>query len=58
MLFTENDKKLYLDVIGYQFPDIKLTDGECNHDAQWLNCQIKYFVGSCEYSKIDPCIEA
>ena len=46
MLITENSKKLYFNITGYEFPDEKADARmEYNYDANWLICEIKYSDG-------------
>ena len=51
---TENDKRLELDVLGYEFPD---AEGDY-FDANWLNVGIRYEDGSLSFRQIDSCLLA
>ena len=51
---TENDKRLELDVLGYEFPD---AEGDY-FDANWLNVGIRYDDGSLSFRQIDSCLLA
>ncbi len=52
--FTENNKRLELDVLGYEFPDAK---GDY-FDANWLNVGIRYDDGSLSFRQVDSCLLA
>ena len=51
---TENDKRLELDVLGYEFPD---AEGDY-FDANWLNVGIAYDDGNLSFHQIDSCLLA
>ena len=51
---TENNKRLELDVLGYEFPDAK---GDY-YDANWLNVGIRYDDGSLSFRQVDSCLLA
>ena len=57
MLFTQDDKKLGLRVIGYQFPEI--TKNSLYDDGNWLDLEISYTANSRSNpsTRIDACIE-
>ncbi len=52
--FTENNKRLELDVLGYEFPD---AEGDY-FDANWLNVGIRYDDGSLSFRQVDSCLLA
>ena len=56
MLFTQDDKKLGLRVIGYQFPEI--TKNSLYDDGNWLDLEISYTANSQSNpsTRIDACI--
>ena len=56
MLVTENNKKIYFNISGYEFPKERPSNEEYNFDANWLNCEIKYFEGDFNQVCIDPCL--
>ncbi len=56
MLIIENNKKFYFHISGYQFPTEKSSSEEYNHDANWLNCEIKYAENDFIQTCIDPCL--
>ncbi len=51
---TENNKRLELDVLGYEFPD---AEGDW-FDANWLNVGVVYDDGSLSFRQIDSCLLA
>ncbi len=51
---TENDKRLELDVLGYEFPD---AEGDY-FDSNWLNVGIRYEDGSLSFRQVDSCLLA
>ncbi len=51
---TENDKRLELDILGYEFPD---AEGDY-FDANWLNVGISYEDGNLSFRQIDSCLLA
>ena len=51
---TENDKRLELDILGYEFPD---AEGDY-FDANWLNVGIRYEDGGLSFRQIDSCLLA
>ena len=51
---TENNKRLELDVLGYEFPD---AEGDY-YDANWLNLGIRYDDGSLSFRQVDSCLLA
>ena len=57
MLFTQDDKKLSLRIVGYQFPEI--TKNSFYDDGNWLNLEISYTANSQSNprTRIDACIE-
>ena len=54
IILTENDKRLELDVLGYEFPD---AEGDY-FDANWLNVGICYDDGSLSFRQVDSCLLA
>ena len=50
--FTENNKRLELDVLGYEFPD---AEGDW-FDANWLNVGVAYDDGSLSFRQVDSCL--
>lgn len=56
MLITENNKRLYFNITGYQFPNATSSNEEYNYDANWLNCEIKYSEGDFNETYTDPCL--
>ena len=52
--FTENNKRLELEVLGYEFPD---AEGDY-FDANWLNVGIRYDDGSLSFRQVDSCLLA
>ena len=52
--FTENNKRLELDILGYEFPD---AEGDY-FDANWLNVGISYDDGSLSFRQVDSCLLA
>ncbi len=51
---TENNKRLELDILGYEFPD---AEGDY-FDANWLNVGIAYDDGNLSFRQIDSCLLA
>ena len=49
---TENDKRLELDILGYEFPDAE----DDYFDANWLNVGIHYDDGSLSFRQVDSCL--
>ena len=57
MLFIEENKKLSLSFLSYQFPEATpSTNKNYNHDANWLNCKIVFCENEYENSMVDPCL--
>ena len=52
--FSENNKRLELEVLGYEFPD---AEGDY-YDANWLNVGIRYDDGSLSFRQVDSCLLA
>lgn len=52
--FTENNKRLELDVLGYEFPDGEGDD----LGANWLNVGVVYDDGSLSFRQTDSCLLA
>ena len=50
----ENNKRLELDVLGYEFPDAE----DDYFDANWLNVGIAYDDGNLSIRQIDSCLLA
>ena len=50
----ENNKRLELDVLGYEFPDAE----DDYFDANWLNVGIRYEDGSLSFRQVDSCLLA
>ncbi len=51
---TENNKRLELSILGYEFPE---AEGDY-FDANWLNVGIRYEDGSLSFRQIDSCLLA
>ena len=49
---TENNKRLELDVLCYEFPD---AEGDY-FDANWLNVGVVYDDGSLSFRQVDSCL--
>ena len=49
---AENDKRLELDILGYEFPD---AEGDY-FDANWLNVGVVYDDGSLSFRQVDSCL--
>ena len=57
MLFAENNKTIDFQVIGYEFPNAKVSELNCyNHDANWLLVQIACSENGIKESYCEPCI--
>jgi hypothetical protein len=56
MIFTENNKKLSFIICGYQYPQYKALNNEYDSDANWLNCEFKFFENDNEKTCVDPCL--
>ena len=54
IILIENNKRLELDILGYEFPD---AEGDY-FDANWLNVGIRYDDGSLSFRQIDSCLLA
>ncbi len=54
IILTENNKRLELDILGYEFPD---AEGDY-FDANWLNVGIRYDDGNLYFRQIDSCLLA
>ncbi len=54
VLFTENTKRLELDILGYEFPDGR---GDI-YDVNWLNVGVAYDDGRLSFRQTDPCLLA
>ena len=54
IILIENNKRLELDILGYEFPD---AEGDW-FDANWLNVGIRYEDGSLSFRQIDSCLLA
>ena len=52
--FTENNKRLELEILGYEFPDA----GGDYFDANWLNVGVYYDDGSLSFRQVDSCLLA
>lgn len=52
IVFTENDKRLELSILGYEFPDAE----DDYFDANWLNVGIHYDDGSLSFRQVDSCL--
>jgi len=51
---TENNKRLVLDILGYEFPGAE----DDYFDANWLNVGIRYDDGNLSFHQIDSCLLA
>ena len=49
---TENNKRLELDVLGYEFPD---AEGD-HFDANWLEVGVVYDDGQLSFRQVDSCL--
>ena len=54
MLFIEDNKKISVVVLGYQFPHANPNDAF--EDANWLDCKFDYQEGEWHDSRIDACL--
>ena len=52
VIFTENGKRLELDILGYEFPDGK---GDM-YDVNWLDVGVAYDDGSLSFRQKDSCL--
>ena len=56
MIFTENNKRLSFIICGYQYPQHNVLKNEYDCDANWLNCEFKFFENDNEKTCVDPCL--
>ena len=56
MIFTEENKRLSFIVCGYQYPQRTALKTEYDSDANWLNCEFRFYENSHEETCVDPCL--
>lgn len=56
MIFTEDNKRIELNISGYQFPNRKSTRAKYDEDANWLVCEIKYSEDNFSRTYWDACL--
>lgn len=56
MFIVSKNKSLELNIIGYQFPDHKISTTEYDYDANWLICEVKYSEDNLNEVYRDACL--
>ena len=52
--FSENNKRLVLDILGYQFPNINKSDDD--YDSNWLTVSMAYSDEQLSFQQTDHCL--
>jgi len=57
IVFTEKEKTLKFDIVGYQFPDVSLlSNPNDDYDPNWLVVSINYSDVRLNVNEKDPCL--
>ena len=56
MIFTEENKRLGFIVCGYEFPKRTALKTEYDSDANWLNCEFRFYENGHEEICVAPCL--
>jgi hypothetical protein len=56
MVLTDDNCTCEIEIIGYEFPECKPFPATFDHDANWLNMELKYIKDNYSISVVSPCI--
>ncbi|KAA9298516.1 MULTISPECIES: hypothetical protein [Aerococcus] len=54
IVFTEEDKRLTVDILGYEFKDLSANDDI--FDRNWLKLEFSYSDSVKSFKQVDPCL--